>query len=133
MKIMYRGCSHAALFLATCCNGAFAAPMWSEINGPSSSPPPTSLAALADQAATNLHSTGQRVACFESTSGGLIQASLLATPGASKITTCGAISYTSSRAVPVPKLSRWMSHWTTMGTAAGQRTVPNTSQASKNE
>lgn len=98
---MYRGCSHAALFLATCCNGAFAAPMWSEINGPSSSPPPTSLAALADQAARNLRSTGQRVACFESTSGGLIQASLLATPGASKITTCGAISYTSSRAVPV--------------------------------
>ena len=41
------------------------------------------------------------MACYESTSGGLIQAALLATEGASKITTCGAVSYTSSRAVPV--------------------------------
>lgn len=73
---------------------------WTELTLPSSSAT-KSLAAIADRAAANLHAANQRVACYESTSGGLIQAALLATPGASKITTCGAVSYTSSRAIAV--------------------------------
>lgn len=38
---------------------------------------------------------------FESTTGGLINAALLAAPGASSFTSCGAVTYTSSRSVAV--------------------------------
>ena len=60
-----------------------------------------SLAELSESAAGQLRSAKQRVSCFESTTGGLINAALLAAPGASRFTTCGAVSYTSSRAVAV--------------------------------
>ena len=60
-----------------------------------------SLALLSQNAATKLRASKQRVSCFESTTGGLINAALLASPGASGFTTCGAVSYTSSRAVAV--------------------------------
>ena len=61
----------------------------------------TSLAELSQNAACQLRSAKQRVSCFESTTGGLINAALLAAPGASGFTTCGAVSYTASRAVAV--------------------------------
>ena len=80
---------------------AAASTIWRTVELPAAAGAPTSLSSLADRAASNLRDAGQRVACVEATTGGLIQASLLATAGASKITTCGAIAYTSSRAVPV--------------------------------
>eukprot|EP00966_Prymnesium_polylepis_P143701 3317259-Prymnesium_polylepis.1 len=52
-------------------------------------------------AAERLRAANQRVSVFESTTGGLVNAALLAAPGASGFTTCGAIAYTSSRAVAV--------------------------------
>ena len=61
----------------------------------------STLAGMADAAASKLKAADQRVTCVEATTGGLIQASLIATAGASKVTTCGAIAYTSSRAVAV--------------------------------
>jgi nicotinamide mononucleotide (NMN) deamidase PncC len=78
-----------------------AASVWRDVELSSQSHTPTSLSALADRAASSLRAANQRVSCFESTTGGLMQASLLATAGASKITTCGAISYTSSRSAAV--------------------------------
>lgn len=60
-----------------------------------------SLEALSENAATELRATMQRCAVFESTTGGLINAALLSAPGASRFTSCGAVSYTSSRAVAV--------------------------------
>ena len=82
------------------CLFATAATLWRQAELPST-PAPSSLASMAERAASNLRSAEQRACCFESTTGGLIQASLLASPGASKFTTCGAVAYTSSRSVGV--------------------------------
>lgn len=78
-----------------------AASLWRHVELPAATGPPASLASLAERAADSLRSTKQRVSCFESTTGGLIQAALLASPGASGFTTCGAVTYTASRAVGV--------------------------------
>ena len=81
---------------------AWAASPWRTESLPSSAARPgASLALLSERAAEALRSAQQRVCCFESTTGGLINAALLAAPGASGFTTCGAVSYTSSRAVAV--------------------------------
>ena len=82
------------------CLFATAATLWRQAELPST-PVPSSLASMTERAANSLRSAEQRACCFESTTGGLIQASLLASPGASKITTCGAVAYTSSRGVGV--------------------------------
>ena len=52
---------------------------------------------LSERPAAELRASGERVCCFESTTAGLIQAALIASPGASELTTCGAVSYTTSR------------------------------------
>jgi len=62
---------------------------------------PGPLAPLAETVAAALKGKGQTVAVFESTSGGLVQAALQAVPGASAYTTCGAVTYHSSKAVAV--------------------------------
>ena len=82
------------------CLFSTAATLWRQAELPSA-PVPSSLASMAERAASNLRSAEQRACCFESTTGGLIQASLLASPGASKFTTCGAVAYTSSCGVGV--------------------------------
>ena len=82
------------------CLFSTAATLWRQAELPST-PVPSSLASMAERAANSLRSAEQRACCFESTTGGLIQASLLALPGASKFTTCGAVAYTSSRGVGV--------------------------------
>lgn len=88
---------HLILVLA-----AQTASLWRHEPLPSSAARPgASLASLSEHAAAALQSAEQRVCCFESTTGGLINAALLAAPGASGFTTCGAVSYTSSRAVAV--------------------------------
>eukprot|EP00964_Phaeocystis_antarctica_P161801 scaffold134634_cov69-Phaeocystis_antarctica.AAC.2 len=61
-----------------------AATLWRQTELPSA-PAPSSLASMAERAADSLRSAEQRVCCFESTTGGLIQASLLASPGASQV------------------------------------------------
>ena len=62
---------------------------------------PGPVAPLAEAAAEALRARSHTVAVFESTTGGLIQAALQAVPGASVYTTCGAVTYHSSRAVAV--------------------------------
>ena len=75
--------------------------VWRQVDLPPAPASQPSLALLAERSAKALQAAGQRVCCFESTTGGLIQASLLAAPGASSFTSCGAVSYTSSKAVAV--------------------------------
>ena len=78
---------------------ASAAALWRQVELPATQHA-ASLEKMAERAAASLRaSPGERVSCFESTTGGLIQASLLASPGASAFTTCGAVTYTASRAV----------------------------------
>lgn len=80
---------------------ASAAALWRQVELPATQHAAT-LEKMAERAAASLRaSPGERVSCFESTTGGLIQASLLASPGASAFTTCGAVTYTASRAVGV--------------------------------
>ena len=79
---------------------SLATPLWRQVDL-HTTVAPASLASMAERAADNLRSAKQRVCCFESTSGGLIQAALLASPGASAFTTCGAVTYTMSRSVGV--------------------------------
>lgn len=62
---------------------------------------PGPLSPMAEAAATALRDKGQTVAVFESTTGGLVQAALQAVAGASVYTTCGAVTYHSSRSVAV--------------------------------
>merc|ERR550532_415176 len=60
---------------------------------------PGPLAPLAAKAATALKAAKQTVTVFEATTAGLIQAALQAVPGASVYTTCGAVTYSSKKAV----------------------------------
>jgi len=60
---------------------------------------PGPLSELAAEAAELLKKNGQNVTVFESTTAGLIQAALQAVPGASIYTTCGAVTYSSKKAV----------------------------------
>lgn len=71
--------------------------LWRQVELPAQAQPFTSLASLAERPAAELLAASERVACFESTTGGLIQAALLTAPGAAAFTTCGAVSYTTSR------------------------------------
>jgi 8-oxo-dGTP pyrophosphatase MutT (NUDIX family)/nicotinamide mononucleotide (NMN) deamidase PncC len=76
--------------------------LWRSVDlPPHPSTPAPSLADLSEDAAFQLRKSKERVSVFEATTGGLINAALLAAPGASRFTTCGAVSYTSSRAVAV--------------------------------
>jgi len=63
--------------------------------------PKGQLALLAGRAGEALKRAGQSVAVFEATTAGLITACLQAVPGASAYTTCGAVSYSPKKAVPV--------------------------------
>lgn len=60
---------------------------------------PGPLSELAAKAAELLKECGQTVTVFESTTAGMIQAALQAVPGASVYTTCGAVTYSSKKAV----------------------------------
>lgn len=71
--------------------------LWRQVELPASGQSTTSLASLSERPAAELRASGERVCCFESTTAGLIQAALIASPGASELTTCGAVSYTTSR------------------------------------
>eukprot|EP00802_Teleaulax_amphioxeia_P013040 Tamp_13087.p1 GENE.Tamp_13087~~Tamp_13087.p1 ORF type:complete len:484 (+),score=64.38 Tamp_13087:42-1454(+) len=62
---------------------------------------PGPLAPLATAVTAALRAQGHTVAVFESTSAGLVQAALQSVAGASVYTTCGAVTYHSSRAVAV--------------------------------
>lgn len=79
---------------------AAAATLWRQTELPSA-PAPSSLASMAERAADSLRSAEQRVCCFESTTGGLIQASLLASPGASKVRAATGLP---THPIPVPTL-----------------------------
>ena len=79
---------------------AIAATLWRQTELPST-PAPSSLASMAERAANSLRSAEQRVCCFESTTGGLIQASLLASPGASKVRAATGLP---TQPIPVPTL-----------------------------
>ncbi|CAL1148704.1 unnamed protein product [Cladocopium goreaui] len=57
-----------------------------------------SLTELGQEAAAALKAAGQTVSVFESTTAGLVQASLQSQPGASSFTTCGAVSYSKQKA-----------------------------------
>jgi len=96
--VRLRTCVLFALQRATR-NFAAATTLWRNVELPASSS--LSLEALSHGAATELRAAKERVSVFESTTGGLINAALLAAPGASRFTSCGAVSYTSSRAVAV--------------------------------
>ena len=134
---------------------ASAAALWRQVELPATQHA-ASLEKMAERAAASLRaSPGERVSCFESTTGGLIQASLLASPGASAFTTCGAVTYTASRAVGalssttrnccsartvfharpqaslVPTRGRLASRSTGTATGAGLRTRPSTWRASR--
>lgn len=74
---------------------------WRQVHLQPDPPQARSLAALSAPAAEALSQSGERVSVFESTTGGLINAALLAAPGASSFTSCGAVTYTSSRSVAV--------------------------------
>ena len=79
---------------------AAAATLWRQTKLPSA-PAPSSLASMAERAADSLRSAEQSVCCFESTTGGLIQASLLASPGASKVRAATGLP---TNPIPVPTL-----------------------------
>ena len=139
---------------------AAAATLWRQTELPSA-PAPSSLASMAERAADSLRSAEQRVCCFESTTGGLIQASLLASPGASQ-EGCHWIAHTfpSSAYSPSPhpdllstssrraeqwpthraaasassaRATRalWASRWTPRATGRDRRTPLRTSRASR--
>lgn len=63
--------------------------------------PPGSLTELGQEAGLALKAAGHKVAVFESTSAGLIQAALQVVPGASSYTTCGAVTYGKENAAAV--------------------------------
>jgi len=56
------------------------------------------LTELGQEAAAALKAAAQTVSVFESTTAGLVQASLQSQPGASAFTTCGAVSYSKQKA-----------------------------------
>ncbi|CAJ1329570.1 unnamed protein product [Effrenium voratum] len=66
--------------------------------GQSGAMPGVSAMVLVQEAATALRAAAQTLSVFESTTAGLLQASLQAVPGASAFTTCGAVTYSKQKA-----------------------------------
>lgn len=108
---MFRRFSHSPklatvvmlLSVLPCLSDSRATPsaLWRHMELPVNGAHHGSLAVLGERAAVSLEAANQRVCCFESTTGGLVQAALLAYPGSSAFTSCGAVTYTSSRSVGV--------------------------------